>query len=105
MQLVPHSQARTTASLKLRTGPSTKHSVKAGIKAGVLVNVLAAPVNNWVEVEVNGYSTATDPNTIYSEPDASSSVEATRGGTVEWRQVALTGFVHTSYLTIIDGPV
>ncbi len=103
MKLVKGAQARTTTGLRLREGPGTAYDTKAILKAGVLVRAIADPVDGWCEVEVNGRTL--DGKTIYSEPDTTSSVEATRSGLAAgWEQITLTGFVGTGYLAVIDGP-
>lgn len=101
MRLVKDAQARCKIGLRLRQGPGTANKISATLKAGVLVRLLADPAGGWAEVEVNGHTL--DGKTIYSEPDAASSIEATRGGPA-WRQVALTGYVGAGYLVATDGP-
>jgi hypothetical protein len=71
------------------------------LKADVLVRLLADPAGGWAQVEVNGHTL--DGKTIYSEPDAASSIEATRGGPV-WEQITLDGYVGVGYLVPTDGP-
>lgn len=103
MRLVAGSTARTKSGLRLREGAGVGHKQVAVLQAGVLVRLLADPASGWVLVEVNGHTL--DGKTIYSEPDAASSVEATRGPAAEWRAVTLTGYVATGYLAVEDGPV
>ncbi|WP_347264678.1 SH3 domain-containing protein [Nitrobacter sp.] len=102
MRLAKGAQARCKTGLRLREGPGTTYAVEATLKADVLVRLLADPAGGWAQVEVNGHTL--DGKTIYSEPDAASSVEATRGPAAEWRVVALTGYVATAHLTVEDGP-
>jgi len=88
--------------LRLREGAGVGHKQVAVLQAGVLVRLLADPASGWVLVEVNGHTL--DGKTIYSEPDAASSVEATRGPAAEWQAVTLTGYVSIRYLEVVDGP-
>lgn len=104
MKLASGAQARTTTGEKglvLRDGPGMMYKRRATIKDGVLMRLLTDPVNGWAQVELHGHTV--DDKTIYSEPDAGSSIEATRGQTAKWRTVTLTGYVATGYLTVEDG--
>ena len=100
MRLAKGAQARCKTGLRLRQGPGTEHAIEATLKADVLVRLLADPAGGWAQVEVNGHTL--DGVTIYSEPDAASSIEATRGGPA-WRQVTLTGYVSAGFLAVTDG--
>lgn len=101
MKLVKGSQARTTGNLKIRTGPGTNYTVVATLRKGVLVQLVNDPAEAWAEVEANGHTA--DGKTIYSEPHAASSVEATRG-IPEWKLTTLQGHVAVRYLQVTDGP-
>jgi len=101
MRLAKGAVGRTTTGLRLRVGPGVDHKQVATLKAGVLVRLLSDPVSGWAQVEVNGHTL--DGKTIYSEPDAASSIEATRGPAAEWQAVTLTGYVSTRYLKVVDG--
>ena len=101
MRLAEGAQARCETGLRLRKGPGTGYAIVATLKVGVLMRLLADPAGGWAKVEANGYTL--DGRIIYSEPDAASSVEATRGG-LAWEQITLTGYVGVGYLTVTDGP-
>jgi uncharacterized protein YgiM (DUF1202 family) len=102
--MVPGGQVRTTTGLNLRAGPGAGHALVAVLSGQVLARVLTAPAAGWVQIQVNGWNSALDPCTIYSEPDSSSSTEAQRRGAAQWQPITLAGFVNASYLTVVDGP-
>ena len=100
MKLVVNAQAKTKSNLRLREGAGTSFATIAILQTDVIVVALESSVKNWVRVKVNGWTL--DDKKIYSEPDERSSIKATRNKT--WKQVTLTGYVSTTYLTVIDGP-
>lgn len=101
MRLAQGAVGRTKTGLRLRVGPGVDHEQVATLKAGVLVRLLADPASGWAQVEADGHTL--DGKTIYSEPDATSSIDATRGA-AQWQAVTLTGYVSAGYLEVVDGP-
>lgn len=110
MKMAPGGLVRTTTNLNLRAGPGVQQPRLATLQKDVLARILSvatAPAG-WVEVEVNGHAHSDDPDTIYSEDDKRSSIEAKRSGarldTTGWQLVQLTGYLGTGYLVVVDGP-
>lgn len=105
MKMAPGGTVRTTTNLNLRAGPGVQQPRLATLQKDVLARILSvatAPAG-WVEVEVSGHAHSDDPDTIYSEDDRRSSIEAKRGGAI-WQEVKLTGYLGTGYLVVVDGP-
>ena len=105
MKMAPGGLVRTTTNLNLRVGPGVQQPRKATLQKGALARILsvATVAAGWVEVEVNGRAHSDDLDTIYSEDDERSSIEAKRSG-ASWQEVTLTGYLGTGYLVVVDGP-
>ena len=103
MRIEKGSALRATGNVKVRSGAGTQYDIVAVLQKDALATALARPSGQWVKCEVIGWALSSAPGTVYSEPDIRSSVDAKRD-VGEWKQVTLTGYIHTAYLAVIDGP-
>jgi hypothetical protein len=103
MKIVAGALLRTTQRVHLREDASASSGILATLHQGVLAIAMGIPQEGWVETEVHGWIMAGNPNKVYSEPDAGSSVEATRSS-ANWQSVKLHGFVAAKHIVVEDGP-
>lgn len=103
MRIEKGSVLRATHNVKVRTGAGSQYDIVAVLQKDALATALARPSGSWVKGKVEGWALSSAPGTVYSEPDTRSSVDAKRG-VGEWQEVTLTGYIHTAYLAVVDGP-
>lgn len=103
MKIEKDAQLRATQNVKVRTGAGQQHEVIAVLQKDALAIALARAAGTWVKCKVQGWALKSAPAIVYSEPDTRSSVDAKRGAG-DWQEIALTGYIHTAYLTVVDGP-
>lgn len=103
MKIDKGSQLRATNNVKVRTGAGQQYDAVAVLQKDALATALTRANGSWVKCEVRGWALKSAPGIVYSEPDTKSSVDAKRGGG-EWQEVTLTGYIHTAYLAVVDGP-
>lgn len=114
--MVNGGQVRTTSGLNLRVGAGTNHSSVAVLGKDVILHVLDVPHGGWLEVALMGWVSDDDPATVYSEPDARSSLKTASRSLLKsaqvteirregaWREVRVVGFVSTGFVVVVDGP-
>jgi hypothetical protein len=106
VRIVQGSQLRTTVNLNLRDMPVVTAPSRATLQTGILVQALAPPANGWLHCVVHGWRHTDHPDTLFSEPDVSSSIK-TRSGALGWHSVSLEGYAsmgQPQWWQIVDGP-
>lgn len=103
MKIVKGSQLIAIANVKVRAGAGAQHATLGVLQKDAQATALAKPSGDWVKCEIHGWALSNAPGTVYSEPDTRSSVDAKRGAG-EWQEITLTGYIHTAYLAVVDGP-
>ena len=106
MEIIKGSQLRTAVKINLRDAPEATAERLVTLQVGVLVTALTPPTNGWLRCEVHGWRHDDHPDTLFSEPDTTSSVEARRGA-LGWHSVSIEGYAsmeNPEWWQIVDGP-